>query len=110
MALRRASLLIALFWASPGLAQTASFGPQFEPKLSEPDLQLGRSNFALPLIEYQAPDGTWKRSSGIIVGHEISPNATVGIGFFRMTPKYQDSTAAPQGKSRKVSVGVSIRF
>lgn len=110
MTVPRIMLIVALFWASPVLAQKIPFGPKFQMKFVEPGLQLGAGNFALPVIEYQAPDGTWKRSSGIIIGHDISPNAAVGIGFFKMAPKYKDRTAPPQSKSRKVSAGFSVRF
>lgn len=73
-------------------------------------MQLGGNNFALPVIEYRAPDGTWKRSNGIIIGHDVSPNASVGLGFFKMKPKYQDPALPPVGKSRKVALGFSMRF
>jgi len=48
-----------------------------------------------------------------IVGHDIAPNATVGIGFFKLKPRYDDPAAPPTpnaGKSRKVSLGFSMRF
>ena len=108
---RGALLIVALAWASPGLAQQTA-GPLLQVSPVEPQLDLSRSNFALPVIEYRAPDGTWKRSSGIIIGHDISPNATVGIGFFKMKPTYQDPTvpAPAGGKSKKVSLGFSLRF
>ena len=109
----RGSLLIAmLLWAAPAVAQDPAFSA-FKPQRSEPRLDVGRQNFSLPVVEYQAPDGRWKRSSGIIIGQDISPNATVGLGFFKMKPKYTDP-AAPNlpsgGKSKKVSVGLSMRF
>ena len=113
MAVRSGVLLMALFWAPPGLAQQLSFGPSRELGSSEPKLELNGNNFALPVIDYRAPDGTWKRGQGIIIGRDISPNATVGIGFFRIKPKYEDS-ATPRlptaGKSKKVSLGLSLRF
>jgi hypothetical protein len=80
---------------------------------SEPQLELGRNSFALPIIEYRAPDGTWKRGQGIIIGRDIAKNATVGIGFFKMKPRYEDPTATTTptgGKSKKVSLGFSMRF
>lgn len=106
-------LLTASAWASPAVAQQTLFEPGMKLRVSEPELQLGNGSLALPIIEYRAPDGTWKRGQGIIVGRDISPNATVGLGFFRIKPKYQDQTAsnAPAGGgSKKVSLGLSLRF
>lgn len=111
MLVRDAVLLVALFGASPGVAQQA-VPPSLSPPPTEPQLQLGQGNFALPVIDYRAPDGTWKRGHGIIIGHDIGPNATVGLGFFKMKPKYQDTTVpTPAGKkSKKMSLGFSLRF
>lgn len=111
MIVRRAMLPVALFWAGPGLA-TQVAGPSLPLPSAEPPLQLGQGNFALPVIDYRAPDGTWKRSHGIIIGHDVAPNATVGVGFFKIKPKYQDTTvpAPSEGKSRKISLGLSLRF
>ena len=109
---RAGLLLIALFWAAPGHSQQPLV-PIFRPAPAEPRLQLGDRKFALPIIDYRAPDGTLKRGSGIIIGHDVSPNATVGIGFFKMKPKYDDSAVtnlATAGKSKKVSLGFSLKF
>jgi hypothetical protein len=78
---------------------------------SEPRLDLARK-FALPQADYRAPDGTWKHGDGIIVGRDISPGTTVGVGFFRTKPKSQEVTApSPLArKSHKVSLGFSMRF
>lgn len=112
MIVRGALLLVAFSWAPPGTSQSIVEPPLSSPS-SEPQLQLGKNSFALPVIEYRAPGGTWKRSSGIVVGHDISPNAAVGLGFFKMKPKFQDPTAPPlptAGKSKKISLGLSLRF
>lgn len=107
--MRGALLIVALSSASPGLAQGVS-PLELRPSAIEPPLELGSSKFALPVVEYRAPDGSWKRSNGIIVGHDIGANAAVGIGLFKMTPKYQDLSVQQTGKSRKVSLGFSLRF
>jgi hypothetical protein len=111
MMVRGAVLLMAFSWASPGLSQQ-DIGPSFSSPSSDLRLQLGYRNFGLPVIEYRAPDGTWKRGHGIIVGHDISPNASVGLGFFKMTPKNQDKIVLSPagGKSKKMSLGFSLRF
>lgn len=105
---RGALLIVALTWAGPALAQGSSLIPRSYSV--EPELQLGQGNFALPVIEYRAPDGSWKRSNGIIIGHDLAPNASVGVGFFRMKPKFQDPTIPTAGKSKKVALGFSFRF
>ena len=110
--MRGAVLIVALIWPSTALAQNV---PNFVPRSYqvEPELKLDGGKFALPIVDYRAPDGTWKRSSGIIIGHDISPNATIGLGFFRMTPKSQEAAGAngpAPGKSKKVSLGFSLRF
>ena len=95
-----------------GLAIAPAFGPASGvPNSSEePQLQLDR-NFALPSVDYRAPDGTWKHGNGIIIGRDISPSTTVGIGFFRMKAKSQEGMSAPpQRASHKVSLGFSLRF
>lgn len=112
MLVRGAVLLVTLCWTSPAFSQDP-LRPTLSSPLSEPQLALGKNNFALPVIDYRAPDGTWKRGSGIIIGHNIAPNAAVGLGFFKMKPKFQDPTAPPlptAGKSKKVSLGFSLRF
>ena len=106
--IRGALLIVGLVSASPAFAQNV--GASLRSPHVEPQLQLGPENFALPVIEYRAPDGTWKRSNGIIIGHDVAPNASVGLGFFKMKPKYQDPALPPVGKSKKVALGFSLRF
>lgn len=98
-------LLIALMWGSPAFAQQH----YLRAPTSEPRLQVKK--FAMPLTDYQAPDGTWKRGHGIIVGRDVAPNATVGLGLFRIKPKTGDGPSTPfAGKSKKVAVGVTLSF
>jgi hypothetical protein len=109
----RGALLLLAFSSAPHGAPQSDAKPFFSSPSPEPQLQLGKNNFALPVIDYRAPGGTWKRSSGIVVGHDISPNAAVGLGFFKMKPKFQDPANPPlpsAGKSKKVSLGFSLRF
>ncbi|HEX2802996.1 MAG TPA: hypothetical protein VHN55_03295 [Sphingomicrobium sp.] len=114
--MRAATLLaIALFWAAPALAQpftsTSSAEQRLQLQSQDPRLKVGRNSFALPVVNYVAPDGTFKKGSGIIVGHDIGPGATVGLGLFKMKPKYKDDSYRPAGeKSKKVAVGLSVRF
>ncbi|QNM83287.1 hypothetical protein H8M03_02780 [Sphingomonas sabuli] len=76
---------------------------------SEPELDVRK--FAVPVADYQAPDGTWKRGRGIIIGRNVAPNTTLGLGVFRMKPKTEDGPNTPfAGKSKKVAVGLTMNF
>lgn len=101
----RLLVLTMLVWSSPISAQQLA-GPA---ATAEPRLAL--QQFEMPVIDYRAPDGSWKRGSGIIVGRDVAPNTTVGLGFFRMRPKSVEGSEAPfAGRSKKVAVGVRLRF
>lgn len=103
-------LLMTGLWATAAPGQQApvtAFGPTF----SEPTLRVGQGNFSLPVIDYRAPAGTFKRGHGIIIGHDINPSTSVGIGFFKLKPKQSEVPAlAVTGKSKKMAVGLSFRF
>jgi hypothetical protein len=104
-------LIVALACASPALAQQHGAASISHTYQSEPRLELGRTDFALPVVEYRAPDGTLKISQGIVVGRDVAPNARIGLGLFRMKPKYDEDSGLPAGgKSRKVALGLSLRF
>lgn len=101
----RLLLLSLLVWASPAVAQQQVAATV----TAEPRVQIHK--FSLPVVDYRAPDGTWKRGNGIIVGRDVAPNATVGVGFFRMKPKSPEATETPfSGKSKKVAVGLTLKF
>ena len=104
-------LIVALSSASPALAQqpeARGFSPLVQ---SEPKLEIGKSDFALPVVEYRAPDGTIKISQGIFIGRDISPNARVGLGLFKVKPKYDEDSGLPTGsRSRKVALGIALKF
>lgn len=113
--MRFAALLALAIWAAPAAGQ--SVAPQtfiLSPKPSiEPELNLQRKGFALPIIDYTAPDGTLKRSHGIIVGRNITPSTVIGLGLFSSGPKAnepQDGPLTPAKKSKKVALGFSFRF
>ena len=108
--IRGALLIVSLFAAFPAFAQTMARSALQSPHL-EPQLHLGPTNFALPVVEYRAPDGTLKISQGIIIGRDVAPNTRVGLGLFKMKPKFDEDSGLPTGKkSRKVALGVSLRF
>ena len=112
---RPTALLALIAWAAPISAQTAApeiLSLSSKPAI-EPDLNLLGSGFALPIIDYTAPDGTLKRSHGIIVGRNITPSTVVGLGLFSSGPKMnepQDGPLAPAKKSKKVAVGLTFKF
>lgn len=105
------ALLALALAGAPQLTAEKDASVALHSQSAEPGLDLDRK-FALPQADYRAPDGTWKHGDGIIVGRDISPSATVGIGFFRMKPKSQEVTSpSPLArKAHKVSLGLSMRF
>ena len=108
--MRGALLIVGLTAAFPAFAQGTP-GSALRSAHAEPQLHLGPGDFALPVVEYRAPDGTLKVSHGIIIGRDVAPNARVGFGLFKMKPKYDEDSGLPTGKkSRKVALGFSLRF
>jgi hypothetical protein len=105
-----ALLALAIAGTPPLMPETDS-PLTIDSRNAEPNLDLGKRKFALPSVDYRAPDGTWKHGNGIIVGRDISESTTVGIGFFKMKPKSQEGLSSPPvRKSHKVSLGFSMRF
>lgn len=102
-------LLMTVVWASPALAQPDS-RPLLPTTFVEPPLDLGKSSFGLPVTDYRSPVGTLKRSHGLIIGHEIDPNTSIGLGFFKMKPKGDSPSVPFAEKSKKVALGISLRF
>lgn len=78
----------------------------------EPQLKIERTSFALPVLDYRTPAGTWKHGKGMLIARDVAPNATLGVGFYRLKPKSSENgTSVPLGgKSKKVAVGLSLRF
>ena len=105
------ALLALALAGAPALTPDSETALSIESRDAEPRLDLAARKFALPSVDYRAPDGTWKHGNGIIVGRDISPSTTVGVGFFKMKPKSQEGmTSPPTRKSHKVSLGFSMRF
>ena len=105
------ALLALALAGAPPLAPETDPALALDSRSAEPKLDLARRKFAMPSVDYRAPDGTWKHGNGIIVGRDISRSTTVGVGFFRMKPKSQEGMSAPPSrKSHKVSLGFSMRF
>ena len=107
---RGAMLVTALFMAAPALAEKPPTAQTLQTTVVSTKVTTAPASFALPLIDYSAPGGAAK-APGILIGRDIAPNATVGLGFFKLKPRYTDNAAAaPVGKSKKISVGLSLRF
>ena len=100
--------VVMVAWASPALAQPLA-GPALPPTF-EPQLNLGQARFGLPVTDYRSPGGTLKRSHGIIIGHEIDANTSIGLGLFKMKPKGDNPSVPFAEKSKKVALGFSLRF
>ena len=105
-------LMLAALGSSAVSAAPPEGSLALNPPRMEPQLNLGANQFALPIVDYKTPTGTWKRGKGIIIGREVAPNATIGLGVFKMKPKTEDGAAnAPfAGKSKKVAIGFSLGF
>lgn len=80
-----------------------------EPRISGPGV-------TLPVITYTAPDGSLKLKRGIVVGREVAPNATIGLGLFETLPKKPSRPQSDnpmertQKRSRKAAVGLTFSF
>ena len=107
-------LLVALAYPASAAGQGAFNQPAVPLTTSRPELQVGRNSFAMPVIEYRASDGVIRQSRGIIIGRDVAPNANVGLGFYKMSPKFDyppSSVTDPlPRKSKKVAVGVTLKF
>ncbi len=113
--MRSAALAALIMWAVPVIAQTNESQPLslLSKPAIEPQLDLQGNGFALPIIDYAAPDGTLKRSHGIIVGRNITPNTVIGLGLFSSGPRKSEPLDGPLElgkKSKKVALGFSFRF
>ena len=65
------------------------------------------------IVQESPVDPSPIRHSGMIMNTEVAPNATFGLGFFKVTKKsgfmdWRPDSRAP--KSRKVGIGVKVRF
>lgn len=57
------------------------------------------------------PTGSVALRHGLIAGVDVTPSAVVGIGFFKMrTRQVTGDVTEPRTKSRKVAIGVKLRF
>lgn len=105
-------LLLAMLGGSEAVAAPPGGRLALNAPRIEPQLKLDTNQFSMPIVDYKTPTGEWKRGKGIIIGREVAKNTTVGLGVFKMKPKTEDgATNAPfAGKSKKVALGVSLRF
>jgi hypothetical protein len=116
----RAVALVLLLVPAAGWAQAA------DPGLSATSFDVSRLTavplparkdpaVALRMIEKVEPSGSKTRHSGILIGEDVGPNMTLGLGLFSIKPRKSglapdpqlDSSARP---SKKASVRLTIRF
>jgi hypothetical protein len=99
----------AIFSALPAQAQDLN---AFAQRLaSNPSVVVGKNSFALPVTDYQSPDGSWKRSHGVIVNRRIAPNADLSLGLFKTGSKRSEMPSLDMpSKSRKLSLRLSYSF
>lgn len=68
-----------------------------------------------PLSQYVDHSGTTRQRRGIVVGTEIAPDTTVGVGLFDILPRSRSLTppadvmARPK-RARSAAVGITLRF
>ena len=104
--------------AAPGESPLLAEQPASPYRLSptgEPTLRFSNKGFDFRVSEIVQPDGSSKRSRGVIAGMEVSKDAVIGIGFFEMTPKKQSIVGPsrldePTKRSRKAAVGFTLNF
>lgn len=110
-------LVAALIAGAPFAAQppsAASFDLSTASAIPDPPFRAERG-VGLPVIDHSAPDGSRRRSSGIIAGLDVAPGTTIGIGLFNarrarssLAPDPQLDRAA-RGR-RKAAIGINLRF
>lgn len=108
-------LVAALIAGAPFAAQpppAASF--DLSTAMPDPPFRAERG-VRLPVIDYSAPDGSRRLSSGIIAGLDVAPRTTIGIGLFN-TRRARSSLApdpqldrAARGR-RKAAIGINFKF
>jgi len=116
--LLRSIAAIALLFAlvAPGAASAQPrFNFSFTPSAPnvEPQAAARRQQFAMPVIDYVAPDGSIPRRRGVVVGMEVGPQAMFGLGIFEGAPKRRIGAAdptRPERRSRRAAVGFSLKF
>lgn len=115
-----AAALLMAFVATQSLAEpldpvhpTRAFDTR---PLSEPlELRAKDPIIAVRLTERIARDGPNRRERGILIGQDIAPNATLGLGLLKL--KSQKSSLSPDPTvdgsvrgSRKAAVRLMIKF
>ena len=70
---------------------------------------------SLPIAEYAKANGAKVRQRGIIIGTDIAPNMTFGLGFGDLKPRKSALSPEPQRdarsrKSRNAALRLTVRF
>ena len=116
----RAVALLVLVLPTAGWAQPADPGLSATPfdvaRLSaEPRAAREDPVIALRVIERTEPSGSKTRQRGILLGEDIGPNVSVGLGLFSIKPRKSSLAPDPQIEpsaraSKKASVRLTVRF
>lgn len=104
-----------------GLSQKFSIDPEEEQSpyrldsAVEKPMRMADPGLAFRVTDALQPDGTRKKSRGVIVGREVAEDVVVGLGVFEMTPKKQNQAGpsrfdGPTRRSRKAAVGMTFKF
>lgn len=81
----------------------------------ERPMRMTDPGLALRVSEALQPDGTRKKSQGVIAGMEVADDTVIGFGIFEMTPKKQNMAGpsrfdGPTRRSRKAAIGMTFKF
>ncbi len=108
-------------------AATAASAQRFDASRSAQRLNLSSSStpqertpattpvISLPIAEYAKANGARVRQRGIIIGTDIAPNITFGLGFGDLKPRKSALSPEPQRdagsrKSRNAALRLNVRF
>jgi len=112
-------MLLLLFLATPSMSQSLDVSviptPYDLGRLSaQPQLTHKEPIIVPQLVERFEPDGARVRHRGIIVGKDIAPNMTVGLGFVdrksRRSSLYPNQPDDSSRRSAKASMLLILKF
>lgn len=72
-----------------------------------------RRPLTMPVTDYVSADGRLQLRRGVVVGVDISPQTSFGLGIFEGAPKRRlgaPDPAKPERRSKRAAVGFSLKF
>ena len=111
-------MLLLLFLAGPGISQALDVSviptPYDLGRLSaQPQLTHKEPIIVPQLMEHFEPDGARVRQRGIIVGKDIAPNVTIGLGIADRKPRrssYYPNLQPDDGSRRSGKASLLLRL